>query len=145
MPLNLRKRRRGRRVLVPLLALAIASGAGGAASAAGPTSAGTSSPVAQATTHPACHVPALGHAACLAVVDDRPIHAPRRPGTRAAAATEPHAYTAADLQAAYRLPSALLGARQTIAIVDAFDNPEAEEDLAVYRETNGLPACDEDF
>src|SRR5205823_4109419 len=35
--------------------------------------------------------------------------------------------------------------RQTIAIVDAFDNPDAEKDLATYREANGLPACDEDF
>jgi hypothetical protein len=30
---------------------------------------------------------------------------------------------------------------QTIAIVDAYDNPNAESDLAVYRSQFGLPAC----
>ncbi len=33
------------------------------------------------------------------------------------------------------------GAGQTVALVDAFDNPNAEADLAVYRRTFGLPAC----
>ena len=33
------------------------------------------------------------------------------------------------------------GAGQTIAIVDAYDNPNAEADLAVYREQYGLPPC----
>ncbi|HEY5003530.1 MAG TPA: S53 family peptidase [Ktedonobacteraceae bacterium] len=46
-----------------------------------------------------------------------------------------------DLQAAYDLPSATAGKRQTIAIVDAYDDPKAEADLAVYRSTFGLPLC----
>ncbi|EWM13071.1 LOW QUALITY PROTEIN: peptidase S8 and S53, subtilisin, kexin, sedolisin, partial [Kutzneria sp. 744] len=33
------------------------------------------------------------------------------------------------------------GAGQTIAIVDAFDNPSAEADLGKYRQQFGLPAC----
>jgi DNA-binding beta-propeller fold protein YncE len=33
------------------------------------------------------------------------------------------------------------GAGQTIAIVDAYDDPKAEADLAVYREKYGLPPC----
>jgi subtilase family serine protease len=33
------------------------------------------------------------------------------------------------------------GAGKTVAIVDAFDNPNAEADLAVYRSTYGLPPC----
>ena len=45
----------------------------------------------------------------------------------------------ADLQAAYHLPAAQSG--QTVAIVDAYDNPTAELDLAVYRSTFGLPEC----
>jgi subtilase family serine protease len=44
------------------------------------------------------------------------------------------------LLAAYNLdPSG--GAGQTIAIVDAFDDANAESDLAVYRSQFGLPAC----
>jgi N-acetylneuraminic acid mutarotase len=53
----------------------------------------------------------------------------------------PNGYGPADLQAAYALPSANAGANQTVAIVDAFDNPNAEADLAVYRAQYGLPAC----
>src|SRR5438094_4625648 len=33
------------------------------------------------------------------------------------------------------------GAGQTVAIVDAFDNPNAEADLAVYRAQFGLSEC----
>lgn len=54
-------------------------------------------------------------------------------------------FTAADLQDAYKLPSAQLGARQTIAVVVAYDYPTAAGDLAVYRAENGLPPCDADF
>lgn len=50
-------------------------------------------------------------------------------------------YYPCDLQAAYNLPSANAGTGQTVAIVDAFDNPNAEADLAVYRTTFGLPDC----
>ena len=47
----------------------------------------------------------------------------------------------ADLQAAYNLPSMTRGAGQTIAVVDAFDDPNAESDLQVYRSEWGLPTC----
>ncbi|WP_049558191.1 S8 family serine peptidase [Nonomuraea sp. SBT364] len=53
--------------------------------------------------------------------------------------------TAKDLQEAYRLPSDLLGGGRTVAVVVPFDIASAEQDLAVYRKTNGLPACDEVF
>jgi subtilase family serine protease len=45
----------------------------------------------------------------------------------------------ADLQSAYSLPSQDAGG--TIAIVDAYDDPVAESDLAIYRTAFGLPAC----
>src|SRR5947209_2035171 len=45
----------------------------------------------------------------------------------------------ADLQAAYALPAQNAG--QVVAVVDAFDAPAAESDLAVYRAAFGLPAC----
>jgi subtilase family serine protease len=50
-------------------------------------------------------------------------------------------YGPADLQAAYALPSATAGDGETVAIVDAYDAPTAESDLAVYRQTFGLSPC----
>lgn len=49
-------------------------------------------------------------------------------------------YGRADLLSAYGLPSTG-GSGQIVGIVDAFDNPNAEKDLAVYRAHFGLPAC----
>jgi subtilase family serine protease len=70
-------------------------------------------------------------AECLAdVVSNRPlIHSGAAAG-----------YDAAQLEAAYRLPISR-GVGQTIAIVDAFDDPTAEADLATYRRASGLPPC----
>ena len=51
----------------------------------------------------------------------------------------PVGFGPADLRSAYDLPSG--GAGQTVAIVDAFDDPAAESDLAVYRQQYGLPPC----
>ena len=45
-----------------------------------------------------------------------------------------------DLRAAYGLPDSG-GSGATVAIVDAFDNPNAESDLATYRSTYGLSEC----
>jgi len=56
-------------------------------------------------------------------------------------ASAPVGYGPADLQAAYALPSDDGGAGMTVAIVDAYDDPSAEQDLATYREEFGLPAC----
>src|SRR3989440_5962044 len=52
----------------------------------------------------------------------------------------PNGYGPTDLRSAYALPTGG-GAGQTVAIVDAFDNPNAEADLAVYRAQFGLPEC----
>lgn len=70
--------------------------------------------------------------------------APRSPAPAAAASAAGHApagYGPADLQSAYKLPSGSAGRGQTVAIVDAYDDPKAESDLAVYRQQYGLPAC----
>jgi N-acetylneuraminic acid mutarotase len=90
----------------------------------------------KAALEPSCATPKKGEAACFAL---------RRTDTKAvkgllAASVTPSGYGAADLQSAYSLP-ADGGAGQTIAIVDAYDDPSAEADLAVYREQYGLPAC----
>jgi subtilase family serine protease len=83
------------------------------------------------------------HAACPATVSTTPtMHcfALYRTANSFGANATPAGYGPADLRDAYKLPSTG-GAGQTIAIVDAFDNPNAEADLAKYRQQFGLPAC----
>ncbi|GAC1389512.1 MAG: peptidase S8 [Vulcanimicrobiaceae bacterium] len=50
-------------------------------------------------------------------------------------------YGPADLRSAYALPSTTAGSGQTIAIVDAYDDPTAENDMNVYRANFGIAAC----
>jgi len=50
-------------------------------------------------------------------------------------------YSPADLRSAYELPSATAGHGQTVAVVDAYDDPNAEHDLGAYRAEYGLGAC----
>ncbi len=71
--------------------------------------------------------PAPGYATCFAQVR-----------TSAFGAKAFAGYTPTQIRAAYSLP---IGAHQTVAIVDAFDDPNAESDLANYRSTFGLPPC----
>ncbi|MEU3492102.1 S53 family peptidase [Kitasatospora cineracea] len=52
----------------------------------------------------------------------------------------PSGYGPGDLLSAYKLP-ANGGAGMTVAIVDAYNDPNAESDMAVYRAQYGLPAC----
>ncbi|MFB7948847.1 peptidase S8 [Kitasatospora phosalacinea] len=52
----------------------------------------------------------------------------------------PSGFGPSDLLGAYKLP-ANGGAGTTIAIVDAYNDPNAEADMAVYRSQYGLPAC----
>jgi hypothetical protein len=56
-------------------------------------------------------------------------------------ADTPSGYGPADLQNAYELPSGSAGAGQTVAIVDALDDPNADADLTTYRAQFGLPPC----
>jgi hypothetical protein len=124
-----------RRFAVPVAAvIAVILPATAAASATAQAAA-----AGRVTYRPACAQPAAQQMACLAIVDS---NAAGRPLTRSEAAADGlQPYLAADLRAAYKLPSTLLGERQTIAIVDAGDDPNAAADLAVYRSANGLPPC----
>lgn len=61
-------------------------------------------------------------------------------GNARADSSGPQGLTPTQIAAAYNLPIQH-GFTQTIAIVDAFDNPRAESDLAVFRKQFGLPAC----
>ena len=55
-------------------------------------------------------------------------------------ASTPSGLFPADLRSAYNLTTSG-SSSQTIAIVDAYDDPTAEADLGVYRAQFGLPAC----
>ncbi|HYK52144.1 MAG TPA: S53 family peptidase [Candidatus Eremiobacteraceae bacterium] len=57
--------------------------------------------------------------------------------------TTPGGYGPSDLQSAYSLTASSLsgGVGQTVVIVDAYNDPNAESDLATYRSTFGLSVC----
>ncbi|HTU78394.1 MAG TPA: IPT/TIG domain-containing protein [Solirubrobacteraceae bacterium] len=66
------------------------------------------------------------------------------PGVPAVESTSPPSgfFTPQQLHAAYDLPTETeLSAGQTVAVIDAFNDPSAEADLGVYDEQFGLPAC----
>jgi Ricin-type beta-trefoil lectin domain/Subtilase family len=107
--------------------------------------------------------PALTHVikrAALPAGEHYVCPAPTRPGqmtcmsiinTGKSSSTEPavagakriKGYSPADLRSAYKLTSASArdGHGRTIAIVDAYSDPDAARDLAVYRAHYHLPAC----
>ena len=84
------------------------------------------------------HVAQPGVARCHAILRTD-IHGNKKPG--GGGGGTPAGYGPAALQSAYRLPSATAGGGQTVAIVDAYDDPNAASDLGVYRAQYGLPAC----
>ncbi|SEG95422.1 hypothetical protein SAMN05216223_13353 [Actinacidiphila yanglinensis] len=95
----------------------------------------------------ACPTAARGQVRCMALVrtDVHGGRGARGPGARTAAGAAdptplPSGYSPADLHSAYNLPSTG-GGGQTVAVVEAYDNPTAEADLSVYRTTYGLSAC----
>ena len=91
--------------------------------------------VGQHPTHDVCAKPSrAGQMSCLSVVRDDVVE-PKgvQPNVT------PVGFGPTDLHSAYNLPAT--GSTDTVAIVDAFDNPNAEADLGVYRQQYGLPAC----
>jgi hypothetical protein len=128
-----RMRHAGLTVLAALtLAAAPATAATGHASARSHAAARPSSAVRRA-----CPAPTRRHQmACLSLVrTDVTAHHGIMPQAA------PSGLGAADLRNAYALPSSSAGSGQTVAIVDAYDDPNAEADLATYRSQYGLPAC----
>jgi hypothetical protein len=81
-----------------------------------------------------CAAARPGRASCNAIVD-------RDVSGGVTAGSLPAGYGPSDLQSAYRLPASAAGSGQAVAVVDAFDLPSAESDLAAYRSKFGLPAC----
>ncbi|WP_370351506.1 S8 family serine peptidase [Catenulispora sp. EB89] len=110
------------------------------------TAAGAAAGAAASNVKDVCGTPKPGFDRCFAQIRTdahEPAHISRAAGTAGKPATPaaaPAGFGPADLHSAYDLPMAG-GANQTIAIVDAGDDPTAEADLAVYRTTYGLPAC----
>lgn len=82
---------------------------------------------------PVCKRAPHGRVGCFAIRVDR------YSDGRVTHAAGPIGYGPADLHAAYALPAT--GPAGTIAIVDAYDDPAAEVDLAIYRHQFGLPDC----
>jgi len=82
-----------------------------------------------------CDAARLGDAACQAIRHDTV-----PPNGRVTPNVGPAGYVPSDLQSAYNLPSAA-GSGQTVAIVDAYDDPRAESDLGVYRSQFRLSPC----
>ena len=86
---------------------------------------------AHASSRAVCPAPPFGSARCHAlVVTDRE--------GNAAAAAVPQGYGPAQFHGAYALPTSAPNT-QTIAIVDAFNDPTAKADLDTFNATFGLP------
>ncbi len=132
--------------LAALTALIAASAAtASVAFAAGPSGASQFAPVCPGPAAP-------GFARCSAIqllnpaVNWKGVQAPAKGpnkghGGGGGTTTSFPGYTAPNLQAAYNLSgaSAALGGGETVAVVDAYDDPNAAADLAVYRSKMGLP------
>ncbi len=88
-----------------------------------------------------CALPHAGHASCFAVLRAKELLLADGAQRPAAGSSTTSGYTAQDLQSAYSLPSSSAGTGQTVAVVDAFNDPNAASDLNVYRTAYGLPAC----
>ncbi|HEX9338506.1 MAG TPA: S53 family peptidase [Pseudonocardiaceae bacterium] len=140
MTLTLLTRRRGRKAGT-MLALA-ASAATVLSMAAAPAQATPllSAPVAGLTMNFGCAATsAPGQAHCLGKVRATLLRSGHgRVGPLLMAG--PTGLGPADLESAYKV-AGLSGGGRTVAIVDAFDDPNAEADLGVYRQQFGLPAC----
>ncbi len=119
-----------RRALLATVAVAAATAAAAPVSA----TAGTAN-----SSRPLCKA-AGGEVACLGEIVTRSSGRAVSASTPSAMAVAQAPLTPANLHAAYNLPLTAPVAR-TIAIVDAYDDPNAEADLATYSATYGLPAC----
>ncbi|RMI46642.1 peptidase S8 [Actinomadura harenae] len=104
----------------------------------GTASASPAVPAAPAGTHHACATARAGQAHCHAIVRNDVAVSEQTLKAKLAA---PSGLSPANLQSAYKLPSSTAGSGQTVAIVDAYNDPTAEADMNVYRAQYGLPLC----
>jgi hypothetical protein len=90
-----------------------------------------------------CPAPTAAQLTCMSAVVPEALAARElatKAGPRLDGSGELGGFSPADLRSAYNLPSQG-GASLTIAITVAYDYPTAASDLALYRETYGLPPC----
>jgi hypothetical protein len=93
-----------------------------------------------------CLAPTPGDASCFAL-ELRPAAAgvagvqPYTVGAGSSSTGPAGGLTPADLASAYGFSPAAGGAGQTVAIVDAYDDPDIEKDLGTFDSQYGLPAC----
>jgi len=88
----------------------------------------------------ACATVVVGKAACMALVRTD-VKAHTQSAAHPDAAPSGDGYGPSNLQSAYNLPSSTAGSGETVAVVDAYNDPDASSDLATYRSAWGLPAC----
>lgn len=101
-----------------------------------------SAPIARTprTFHQSCTTALPGHAACFGLISSAPVSVGSiSPQASAPGGAAP--YAPVNLHNAYNLPFTASIGTPTIAIVDAFNDPNAESDMGTYRSTFGLPAC----
>src|SRR5450631_3181105 len=107
------------------------------ASAVAPTAA---SVVHHKTARLCSTVNKAGQAECYAIRQTDTVQPPGVSANAVSPNVTPAGYGPSTLVAAYKLDQSK-GSGQTVAVVDAQDDPHAESDLAVYRTQFGLPAC----
>jgi subtilase family serine protease len=116
-------------------ALAVSAFAATAQAGTTPTARSAQTPLAW---HQLCAAPGTAQASCDVLQVNHP--AERVAAFGATANASPSGYGPSDLRSAYNLP-ANGGSGQTVAVIDADDDPDAASDLATYRQQYGLPAC----
>lgn len=124
-----------------LLSQAVPAGAAVPAPHGPSVQARTASAGLPSDVHRACALPSRPRqVTCMALVRT---NTRVRPLGIQALATPPSGYGPADLQSAYNMASASAsaGTGEVVAIVDAYNDPNAEADLAAYRAQYGLPPC----
>ncbi|NUR63874.1 MAG: S8 family serine peptidase, partial [Catenulispora sp.] len=125
---------------------AAAAGKSSAASTAAGTATGTAAPKPTSATgvkpdaQAVCPPAAKGAVTCFALRRTDIAGSLGLVRAGASPAATPAGFGPSDLRSAYNLPPDG-GAGATVAIVDAYDDPNAEADLALYRTQFGLPAC----
>lgn len=125
------------RSVVMLLLLTFFAVTGGTAFAASASKAPTG-----ITYQHACAAATRGHAQCTALVATLAGHSKAltfNPFAIAPGGSAPYGPT--QIRTAYNLLPYTGSANQTVAIIDAYSDPNLASDLAVYRSTWGLPAC----
>jgi len=132
---------------IPAIALLIACVSAPAASAA------TERPLPPSdyTVHPDCAAATPGRASCMSLklvplttaarAHTHPLAITRNgPAPAASAASGSFGLRPQDIHSVYSLPTSP-GTTQTVAIVDAYNDPTAEADLNEYSKEFGLPSC----